>query len=206
LKVIINKKLLTIILSLLIVLLTACTQPAAINIPEGTEVQREETYDDIVNCGPGSDNYRANCSPEQRALPGSVKETNVVLSDCIFAPSVKYRDNIETKSGEVRYNRFYIILQSTFLRIVSGYLCDSLTDNPIVDYELKLAQASPDFNIKNVGELCYGGYGCPYGDKQINLMIEIPADVEPGDYTLNFIVEANRRYCGELPCVIHVIE
>jgi hypothetical protein len=201
----IDKKLLMILLSLLIVPLTACAQPTAIDIPEGTEVQREETYDDIVNCGPGSDNYRANCLPEQRAMPGSVKVSEVALSGCIFAPCVHYREYISTKAGQVRYNLFYMTLQNTFLRIVSGYICHPLTKSPIVDYELKLAQASQNFNIENVGEIHYG-VGGPFGDKQINLMIEIPQGVKPGDYTLNFIVEANGFKCGELPCVIHVIE
>jgi hypothetical protein len=202
----VSRMLFIIALLILMVMSVVCGYPNGIEISEGPAPQREETYDDIINCGPGSDNYRANCTPQQRALPSSIEETKADLSGCIFAPCVRYRDNIETESGEIRYNLFYFNLKNEFLRAISRIIVYPLTKSSIVHYDLKLMGTSQYFNIKNVGELCYGGYGCPYGDKQVNLMIEIPTDVKQGDYTLNFIVEANGRYCGELPCVIHVIE
>jgi hypothetical protein len=187
------------------VLSAGCARhPEGFEIPEGTIPQREETYDDIVYCGPGVDDYRANCTPEQRLLPGSVKETEVALSGRIFSPRIRYRDSIETKSDQIRYNIFYLSLTSRFLRIVSNYK-NIITNSPIVDYKIKLSGMTQNIYIKNVGLFRYG-HSDRVGDKQLNIMIEIPEDVEPGDYTLTFIVEAKGRYCGELPCVIHVVE
>jgi hypothetical protein len=171
------------------------------DIPQGTAPQRPETYDDIIfGCGM-SFTYRANCPVQS---PDYIKEAEVTLSDCKFAPDVTYRDQIETKAGEIRYNIFGVALHDSSLRIESGYMYKQ-TGKPAVDYEIKLLRTCPDIQVKEVGEV--GSPLGPFaGDKQIFLMIEISPQAKPGDYTLCFIVDVNGQNCGELPCVIHVTE
>jgi len=180
-------------------------------IPEGTVPQRPETYDDVIYCGGRVTSYRANCSYVVHKLneagirgPDFVREASVVLSGCQLAPRVSYRDHIETKAGEIRYNILGVGLQDSSLRAEIGET-DARTRNPSVNYEIKLRGTYSDIQVKKIGE------GNPptgpfVGDKLFYLMIEMSTQIKPGNYTLHFIVEANGQSCGELPCVIHVIE
>jgi hypothetical protein len=180
-------------------------------IPEGIEPQRPATYDDIVDCVPFY-TYRANCPyvihragvPDRIPGPDFIREAKVTLSGCQFAPDVTYRDNIETKAGETRYNIFNVWLRDSKLRIESANIY-SKTGKPGAKYEIKLLGTCPDIQVKIIGE-SDPPTGPAVGDKGIYLMIEIPPQVKPGEYTLHFVVEANGQNCGELPCVIHVIE
>jgi hypothetical protein len=170
-------------------------------IPEGTVPQRAETYDDIILCGRFY-NYRANC--QLKPGPDYVKEAEITLSGCQFAPDVTYRDHIETKAGEIRYNIFYVALQDSSLRAEIG-LKYARTGKQTLTYEIKLLETCPGIQVKKIREI--PGYtGGVVGDKKICLMIGISPQVTPGDYTLCFIVDANGQNCGELPCVIHVTE
>ncbi len=178
-------------------------------IPEGTAPQRPETYDDIILCE-SLFAYRANCpymvhimgEPDRKPGPDFVREAEVVLSGCKHAPRVTYRDYIETKAGEIRYNIFGVGLEDSSLRVEIGEIY-ARTRKPVINYEIKLRGTSPDIQVKKVGE------GDPptgpfVGDKLFYLMIKISTQIKPGNYTLHFIVEANGQNCGELPCVIHV--
>jgi hypothetical protein len=213
------------LLLLLIIAAVSCQQPALpaenatdnasletiFEIPEGTEPQRAETYDDIVDCQ-RFNTYRANCpyvihiagTPDRAPGPDFIREAEVALSGCEFAPIVTYRDHIESKAGETRYNMFSIIPKDVserdeFARIFME------TGKRAINYGIKLLGTCPDIQVKKIGE------GHPYpgaisGFKKIYLMIEISSQVKPGDYMLHFVVEANGQNCGELPCIIHVTE
>lgn len=196
----VGKKLLVILL-LSLVFCEGCTHKS-IDIPNGTMPQRAETYDDPVFCGRGFV-YRENCGPDWIVTP-NVQEAEVTLSG-ILAPSVRYRDYIETNAGQLRYNLFYLSLQNGLLRFLGHYKYVFIR-SAIVEYEIKLVEKPGDILVKNVGEAEDGSLGGGTGDEEIRLLIEIPANVQPGDYTINFIVEANGRYCDKLPCVIHVVE
>ena len=183
-------------------------------IPEGTEPQRAETYDDIVGFGPGVVSYRANYPcvvhtggsyyPTAVPSPDCIQQAKVTLSGCGFASGVTYRDYIETKAGEIRYNIFYIGLLDESLRELN-ISQHRQTGTWLVNYDIKLAGMVPDIQVKNVG--CHlVGLNNFTGNPQCYLMIEISPQVKPGDYTLHFIIEANGQNCGELPCVIHVTE
>lgn len=184
-------------------------------IPEGTAPQRPETYDDIVFCELFY-TYRANCPyvihtegpgwPTAVPGPDFVREVEVTLSGCQFAPSVRYRDNIVTKAGEIRYNKFYIALQTSSVNTDELALIRKQTGKPPVDYEVKQRGTSPDIRVRQIGEGHPDPWGSWFGNTVFYITIEISPQVKPGDYMLHFIVEANGQNCGELPCIIHVTE
>ncbi len=175
-------------------------------IPQGTEPQRAETYDDIVFCQLLNYVYRANCQTDPNWVPGPdyIKADEVTLSGCEYAPHVAYRDHIETKAGEVRYNIFYVHLQDSSLRD-EIWKMNNRTGKQNLNYEIKILGTCPDIQIKKIIEY-FGRIPGIGADKQICLMIEISPQVQSGDYMLCFIVDVNGRNCGELPCVIHVTE
>lgn len=174
------------------------TLESGYEIPQGTMAEREPTYDDIVNCGPGIDTYRARC--DRSAV---IKVTDTTLTGCIFFTGVEYRDYIETKAGQTRYNIFGIGLANEFLRIVNG-INYTITQSPIINYQIKLAEIPANIQVKTVGGPISFVPGAPGVDIYISMYI--PPEVKPGDYTVNFILEANGMYSGKLPCTVHVIE
>jgi len=165
-------------------------------IPQGTEIKREQTYDDIISCGPGLVDYRANCGRPEMHGPDYIKEAEVTFSGCEFTPSVRYRDHIETKAGQVRYNIFFMDVLDKSLQ---GWVARKTA---LLHYSIKLARTVPDIQVKYVGGL-FKQIG-PY--TQDHIMIEISPQVKPGEYMLYFLLDDNGQNCGELPCVIHVIE
>ena len=179
-------------------------------IPEGTEPQRAETYDDIVDCQRFY-TYRANCpyvgtktGPDWVRGPDFIRHAEVTLSGCEFTPRVTYRDHIESKAGEIRYNMFSVVLKDDGSQRWDEYeRMYSPTGKPAIDYGIKLLGTYPDIQVKKIGE----GHPYPIFEyKKIYLMIEISSQVKPGDYTLRFTFDFNGQNCGELPCVIHVTE
>jgi hypothetical protein len=166
---------------------------SGVDIPQGTRVRRESTYDGLVMWTPGIINYRANF-----LIPYFVEEAEVTFSGCEFAPRIRYRDHIETKAGQIRYNMFQVKLTDKSL----ASLDRQYTETALLHYSIKLAGTVPGIEVKNFESLLmgFGSY------RLLNFMIEISPQVKPGDYTLRFIIEANGQNCGELPCVIHVIE
>jgi hypothetical protein len=162
------------------------TLPSGFEIPDGPMPQREATYDDIDLRGyhtMGGIAYRGNVHEYGKTSTWApVKVTKVSVGDNF---SVGYRDYIETKPGQIRYNIFYTTL------LGSGQLGG-------LDVNLKLANIPKDIQVKNVGG---GGYW-----NQIGIMIEIPPAVKPGDYNIGFLIYINGKYYGNLPCTIHVTE
>jgi hypothetical protein len=49
-------------------------------------------------------------------------------------------------------------------------------------------------------------YQSTAGEVEVQTMLNIPPELEAGDYTLHFVLMAGEVYCGELPCTIHVIK
>jgi hypothetical protein len=185
------------VIAFLFVILIAisCSSQTAVSIPEGKIVPREETYDDIVSCGPGIDTYRARC--DRSAV---VNETDTAF---IFSIGVAYRDYIETKAGQTRYNIFGIGLANEFLSIINSIYYHT-TQSTIVNYQIKLAEIPANIQTKTVGGPLSFIPGEP--GASIYISMYIPPEVKPGDYIVNFIIEANGIYLGKLPCTVHVIE
>jgi hypothetical protein len=184
-------------------------------IPEGTEPQRAETYDDIVGCGRIT-TYRANCPyvvhiggsgwPTKVPGPDFIRAAEVTLSGCQFATSVNYRDYIETRAGEIRYNMFSVVLQTGSVNSDELMLIARQTGKPIANYEIKQRGSCPGIWVRKTGQINWTPGGIYLGHRVFYLMIETSPQAKPGDYTLHFIVEANGQNCGELPCVIYVTE
>jgi hypothetical protein len=181
-------------------------------IPEGTAPQMAETYDEIVGCGRIT-TYRANCpymgpktGPDWERGPDYIRTTEVRLSGCQFAASVSYRDYIETRAGEIISNLLFVMLQTVSVNFDELEFRARQTGKPIANYEIKQRGACPDIEVKKIWAMNSTFAGLYLGDTVFYLTIEISPQTKPGDYTLHLIIEANGQNCGELPCVIHVIE
>jgi hypothetical protein len=181
-------------------------------IPEGTAPQRAETYDDIVGCGRIT-TYRANCpyvgpktGPDWEPGPDCIRGTEVMLSGCQFAASVNYRDYIETRAGEIRSNLLSVMLQTGSVNFDELEFRARQTGKKIANYEIKQRGACPGIWVRKIWAMNSTFGGIYLGDTVFYLMIEISPQVKPGDYALHFILEDSGQNCGELPCVIHVIE
>lgn len=188
----------------LVLLITSCITPANAAIPSGTPIQREPTYDDIVNCGPGVETYRINCDAYPFGTADLVKQKLVTLTGCIYYAEVGYRDYIETKIGQTRYNIFFISNPDAILRTI-GFNFFRRYDHQIINYELKLVSRPHQILVENIGEDS-PGFSFGTGDVRIFIMLDITPEAKIGDYSLIFALEANGLFCGELPCTIHVIE
>jgi hypothetical protein len=178
-------------------------------IPQGRARPRTPTYDDVVSYAPeGLVNYRANCRWGPNWMPPGqdyVREAEMLFSGSQFAPLVKYRGHIETEAGQTRYNLFWVDLLDKSI-VESLYRQYEATGTKPLHYSIKLAGTIPDIQVKNVYPYMSVGLGPHIADAQHNLAIETSPQIKPGDYTLHFIVDANGQNCGELPCVIHVID
>jgi hypothetical protein len=178
-------------------------------IPLGRGRPRTQTYDDVVSYAPeGLVNYRANCrwGPNWKPTgPDYVREAEILFSGCQFAPLVRYRGHIETEAGQTRYSLFWVNLLDNSV-VENLYRQYEATGTKPLHYSIKLAGTIPDIQVKNVNPHMSVGLGYHIADAQFNLVIETSPQINPGDYTLRFIVDANGQNCGELPCVIHVKE
>ena len=152
-------------------------------IPQGTIPQREQTYDDITNI-PGGAIYVGNLHTvgEESGL-NAVESTEVAVGDGFY---VRYRDNIETEAGQIRYNIFATRL--------------SRGDMRYHEVNLRLTNSLGDIQVKKVL------YQQGMLFTKFVLMIEIPSQVKPGDYKIGSLIFINGKYYGDLPCTIHVIE
>jgi hypothetical protein len=168
-------RMLALLAPLLLIWGTACQQqasPPGIEIPQGTMPEREPTYDDI-DPTPGGLSYIGNGYEYGKMSEWKKVETvDVAVAGNIH---IVYRNYIETKAGEVRYNIIY-----------TGYQA----------VHLKLAGETSDIQVMEVGT----------PPKENVLMIVIPPQVKPGDYSFGLQVFVNGQYKGVLPCVIHVVE
>jgi hypothetical protein len=190
-----------IIILFALVSITGCLPPQGSEIPIGIAPQRDPTYDDIINCGPGVDTYRANCNPRTT----EIRESDVVINHFMFPARIQYRNFIETRAGEVRYNCINVIFTNIFLKVLSYYFYSRIAHSALVNYDVRLVENSSGIQVRDVGRIA-SGISAGTGDVQINLMLTIPPELNPGDYILHFIATANGFVCGELPCTIHVIE
>jgi hypothetical protein len=182
-------------------------------IPEGTEPKRAETYDDIVYCGGRVTSYRANCSyvvhKQGEAIirgPDFVESTEVTLSGWEYATDVNYRDYIETRAGEIRCNLVDVTMQTGSVDADELISIARQTGKKIANYKIKQRGACPGIWVRKIWAMNSTFGGLYLGNTVFYLTIEISPQVNPGDYTLHFVVEANGQNCGELPCIIHVIE
>ena len=181
-------------------------------IPEGIAPQRPETYDDIVGCGRIT-TYRANCpyvgpktGADWSAGPDYIRGSEVTLTGWEFATSVGYRDQIETRAGEIRYNLLSVTLETDAATSDELIFRAHQTGRPTAIYEIKQRGTCTGIWVRKVGEINWTYGGIYLGHRVFYLTIEISPQTKPGDYTLYFVVEANGQICGEVPCVIHVIE
>ncbi|MHB8085882.1 MAG: hypothetical protein ACYDHZ_08650 [Dehalococcoidia bacterium] len=197
----------------LILLLISMLSPLLLNgcakqgfeIPEGSKLQREATYDDIVLCGPETLDYRQNCPPEQKIPVNRVREIGVTLSDSIFSPHVIYRDYIETKAGQIRYNIIHMEFTDKMPIALMGavtFWTRRFFKFDIINFDVKQATTLADIQVKRVGGEIFLSAAIEHED----LLIDISPRVKIGDYKLDFIVLMDGIYCGTIPCTIHVIE
>ncbi len=158
-------------------------------IPQGTMPDREPTYDDVVPFpSTFGGTYRGNVfGPGKTPVWQHVESTKVKLDDGF---EVSYRNHIETEAGQVRVNIFKIYR-------MPGTPTGMNNDKVV----LKLLNSPDNIQIRNIGEGLPGG-GFLY---EINLTVEIPPDVKPGDYDVAFILFINEKYQGTLLCTIHVV-
>ena len=104
-------------------------------------------------------------------------------------PSVLYRSHIITKAGQIRYNIIAVHKPRQ-----TGFQVDMRITN-IPD--------KIEFYLARVG---YGGAG-PAGDYyQSVLVIDIPRNIEPGDYKTDILVFLDGKYLATLPCTIQVTD
>jgi len=157
-------------------------------IPQGTIPDREPTYDDVIPF-PSifGGHYRGNVFGLGTHVWQHVESTQVTFDDGF---AVIYRNHIETEAGQVRVNIFKIFN-------VPGTPTGMNNDKVV----LKLLNSPDNIQIREVGEGLPGG-GSLY---EIILTVEIPPEVEPGDYDVAFILFINEKYQGTLPCTIHVV-
>jgi hypothetical protein len=106
-----------------------------------------------------------------------------VIDHCYIA----YRAIIVTQAAQVRYNIFHIQLPDSEIQE-----CPKVV--------LRLAAESDNMDVTQVKQ------SVELNDIKTAIMIEIPPQVEPGDYQLDFLMYANGKYCAELPCIVRVIE
>ncbi|MGD0855004.1 MAG: hypothetical protein ABSA18_04285 [Dehalococcoidia bacterium] len=184
----------TVLFFLLILLSTSCqllsvfhteniTLESGFEIPQGKMPQREVTYDDPFD-GPAGVGYRSGAeTPYLIDIKPKVKVAKVTLGDNV---SIYYRDNIETKAGQIRIN-----IVTTISRDIGSWGSHKVN--------LKLANIPKDIQVKNTGVSIVGKYS-------IVLMMEILPQVKPGDYKIGLLVFIDDQYYGELPCTIHVIK
>lgn len=177
------------LLFLSILLFTSCqlqpTLQSGYDIPPGKMLQREVTYDDPIDTPGGVAYISGGQCPGCPVFTTKVKSTSIDLGDNV---TIYYRDNIETKAGQFRINIVNIIM--------IFHKFDSWGNHKV---DLKLVNPPGDIQVKNIGVSVVGRYS-------IVLMIVIPPQVWPGDYKMGFLVFVDDKYCGELPCTIHVIK
>lgn len=118
-----------------------------------------------------------------------VKQSTVLLGDTPTAPIIKYRDNIESRAGETRYNLLYVAKPDEHGTWRRGEF----------EVELRTLQRPNQIRLYN----CWAGYK-ELGYYLFILGIEIPRDVKPGDYLVQLLVFIDDSYYGMVPCAIHV--
>jgi hypothetical protein len=175
---------------LLIVLNIGCQQQPALEgseIPVADMPNREATYDDII-FSPGGPIYRANGHQEGEVSTWQpIKSTTIALGNGSNDPQVGYRNYIETKAGEIRYN------------IIMVWRPNGKTAEKFI---IRIDNNLSDIQVRNVGDW----NGAPVVPTATILMLEIPQNIQAGDYKLEFIISVDGHYYGKIPCTIHVTD
>lgn len=183
-------RLISILSLLLIVLNMGCQQQQPVlegtEIPMGDTPNREATYDDII-FSPGGPGYRANFHQEGEVTNWQpIKSTTIALGNGSNDPQVGYRNYIETKAGEIRYNIIMIWRPN---------------GETIEKFSTRIADNLSDIQVRNVGDW----NGAPVVPKAIILMFEIPQNIQPAEYKLEFFISVDGHNYGKLPCTVQVI-
>jgi len=154
-----------------------------ITIPEDNSfpVEGAEVYDDIVNT-PGGAAYRANVHQEGEVSPWPPVESAEVTLNGVY---LRYRDYIETGAGETRNNIFTVRRDSGFRE---GSLNLYATAIPAgIEFAQSLSGGLP-------------------GTLTTVLVIEISADIAPGQYSLEIGLKVEGQSYGTVTCTIEVVD
>jgi len=183
-----NESMIAFLLILITSILGCRQQPMAeqgFEIPMATMPNRVATYDDVT-FSPGGPVYRAN-SYEEGVVSNwqPVKSKWVAIGDSGNGPYAGYRDSIETKAGEIRYNIFTV----------------RKSDDELVKFKITLADNISDIRVRNAGE-----WNGPVANGATVLMFEIPQNILPGNYKIEFFISVDGHNYDRIPCTIHVIE
>jgi hypothetical protein len=141
-----------------------------------------EAADDIVFVPAGIEVYRAQINPPNQF--GTIQTTSVTKGNSANAVYVSYRDNIETKAGEIRNNIIYIT-QNTIIN--NAFL--SVTDLPVG------ITAKVDAGVYNSN--------FQPGWEQI-IEFNISSGLNPGSYNFNIDVMVDGIDYGTIPCTLKV--
>jgi hypothetical protein len=196
------KKIIIIMLSILIILAGGCTPKATETSPSpsitGEQVSvpiilsdlpssGPEAPDDIVHT-PGADTYRANVN--EQGVPDRWPEVETVETRLTSGPEaifVRYRADVVTKTGETRNNLLNV-------RKEDGRFENA--DLEVIKLFTIGAPKSVWFEQRPAG-------GLP-GTIAAVLVIEIPANIESGQYSFLIGFEFEGKDYGTLPCTIEV--
>ena len=165
---------------------SACqnTPQALSEIPKADMPTREAAYDDIIPT-PGGPAYRANVIEAGEVSPWQpVSATSVVLGTDSSAPTLNYRNNIETKPGQIRFN----ILSVHYPNVMA------------VTAKFRLVSAPAGIQVSNVMD-----WHGPFTQATI-LMISIPESVKDGSYKMAIAVTVNGKDYQNVSCAINVIK
>jgi hypothetical protein len=149
--------------------------------------------DDIVT-PPGGWTYRANVHVQGQPDWPPVHESVTALSTLSGSISIRYRDYIETKAGEIRNNIIFLDARNA----------PEITDALQISYRPEGLPAG--ITVERDRQM-YGGIGGE-GRKgsRVTLKINIAPQIKPGEYPFAIQLEYEGKDFGNLPCTIKVIE
>jgi hypothetical protein len=151
-------------------------------IPKADMPTREATYDDIMPT-PGGPAYRANVIQAGEASPlQPVSVTSVVLGTDSSAPTLTYRNSINSKPGQIRFN----ILSVRYPNVMA------------VTANFRLVSAPASMQVSNVMD-----WHGPFTQATI-LMMSIPDSIKDGSYTMEIAVTVNGKDYQNVSSVINV--
>ncbi|MDD5288424.1 MAG: hypothetical protein PHY28_04865 [Dehalococcoidales bacterium] len=186
-----EKKRLTIIFSLLVILLVATsgcqpTQTIEITTTTGTPPTTVVLAADDVIITPGGYAYRANVHEQgvnNPFIPVQIAVVSLIGDDDI---QLNYRKIIETKAGETRNNILW--LYGADISGKQGMTVMFTPENLPSGVEAEQAQTTVSPMTKAV------------------MSINIFPQVKQGDYTFNIRIEIDGKDYGQVPCTIKVID
>ena len=149
--------------------------------------------DDIVY-PPGGPTYRAKVHELDKPEWHPVDEVEISINALGGIIRCQYREYIDTKAGEIRNNIIYLF----------GEDAPDLTDPLDIEYYVENLPAGIGIIL---GSHWYGGAaGHNMQSSKVVFQIDITSQVQPGEYTFNFILMYEGEEIARLPCTIDVIE